>query len=77
MGRHKDVEPEFRLALQQEFDREALSLAEAARRHGLMEGIMRLRAMGEIAGNLSTTALLELAVALESRDAERPRALDS
>ena len=56
-----------RTALRQSFEAELERLAEAAAGRSLVDGVMRLRALSEIAAALGTAALLELAVRLETQ----------
>lgn len=51
-------------ALKAEFEQELGRLASCANRRGALQGVMRLRALSDIASALSTEALLELAVAV-------------
>lgn len=49
-------------ALDAEFSEELGYLTQCASRFGVTQGVMRLRALAEIAGALSTEALLTLAI---------------
>lgn len=53
--------------LKRSFESELERLAVAASRRSLVEGVMRLRALAEIANALETPQLLDLAVRLEAR----------
>jgi hypothetical protein len=52
--------------LQRAFQSELDRLAAGASRNSIVEAVMRLRALGEIAEALSTEALLDLAVRVEA-----------
>ena len=52
--------------LQQAFQAELDRLATAASRNSIVEAVMRLRALGEIASALDTDGLLDLAVRVEA-----------
>lgn len=63
---NKRSELALRDDLKRAFQIELERLASATSRHNPVEGVMRLRALSEIASVLDTTALLNLAVTIEA-----------
>lgn len=65
-GRNRqESQDDFERVFRAELDR----LAAAASRQNLIEGVMRVRALGEIAAHLDTPALLDLAIRIEAQEA--------